>query len=143
MVKPDGVQRGKTGTVIKHFETKGFKLVAMKLVHPDKAHFEKHYADLSKKPFFNSLTTYMASGPVCAMIWEGDNIVKTGRKGLGQTKPFDSNSGSLRGDHCIDIGMNMIHGSDSVDSANAEIAMWFKPEELNSWEGHSACQLYE
>ena len=143
MIKPDGVQRGLIGTIIARFEQKGFKLVAMKLSAPGKEHFEKHYSDLSSKPFFGGLVAYAASGPVCAMVWEGDNAVLTGRKMLGATKPFDSAPGTIRGDFCIDVGRNIIHGSDSVDSANKEIELWFKPEELVAWESHSASWVYE
>ena len=143
MIKPDGVQRGLIGPIITRFEQRGFKLVAMKLVTPGKAHLEEHYADLSSKGFFAGLIEYMNSGPVCAMVWEGDNAVATGRKMLGATKPFDSAPGTIRGDYCIDVGRNIIHGSDSVDSANHEIALWFKSEELNNWEHHSKSQIYE
>ena len=130
MIKPDGVQRGLIGQIISRFETKGFKLVAMKLNSPTREHLERHYADLSSKGFFAGLINYMASGPVCCMVWEGDNAVLTGRKMLGATKPSDSAPGTIRGDFCIDVGRNVIHGSDSVESANKEIALWFKPEEL-------------
>ena len=143
MIKPDGVQRGLVGTIITRFETKGFKLVAMKLAQPGKEMFEKHYADLSSKGFFKGLVDYAASGPVCCMVWEGDNAVKTGRKMLGATKPFDSEPGTIRGDFCIDVGRNVIHGSDSVESANAEIALWFKPEEQVNWTSHSSAWVYE
>jgi len=105
----------------------------MKVCQPGKAHLEKHYADLSKKGFFAGLIEYMNSGPVCAMVWEGDNAVLTGRKMLGATKPFDSNLGTIRGDFCIDVGRNICHGSDSVDSANQEIKLWFKDTELMSF----------
>ena len=143
MIKPDGVQRGLIGPIVTRFEQRGFKLVAMKLVTPGKEHLEQHYADLSSKGFFAGLIEYMNSGPVCAMVWEGDNAVATGRKMLGATKPFDSAPGTIRGDYCIDVGRNIIHGSDSVESANHEIALWFKPEELNNWEHHSKSQIYE
>ena len=143
MIKPDGVQRGLIGQILARFETKGFKLVGMKLAQPGKGQFEKHYSDLSSKPFFQGLVDYAASGPVCCMVWEGDNAVKTGRKMLGATKPFDSEPGTIRGDFCIDVGRNVIHGSDSVESANKEIALWFKPEELVSWENHSHSWVYE
>jgi len=99
---------------------------------------EKHYADLSGKKFFPSLVDYMVSGPVCAMVWEGDNAVATGRVMLGATRPADSCPGSIRGDNCIDVGRNMIHGSDAVESANHEIALWFSQEEVLSWGHHSA-----
>ena len=143
MIKPDGVQRGLIGQIIQRFETKGFKLVAMKLCAPGAAHFEEHYADLSSKGFFKGLIEYASSGPVCAMVWEGDNAVVTGRKMLGATKPLDSEPGTIRGDFCIDVGRNIIHGSDAVESANKEIALWFKDEELVSWESHSKAWIYE
>ena len=109
----------------------------MKLARPGPAMFEKHYADLSKKGFFKALVEYAASGPVCCMVWEGDSVVLTGRKMLGATKPFDSQSGTIRGDSSIDVGRNIIHGSDSVCSANAEIALWFSSDELIEWTSHS------
>uniref|UniRef100_A0A7S3MYC6 Nucleoside diphosphate kinase n=1 Tax=Strombidium inclinatum TaxID=197538 RepID=A0A7S3MYC6_9SPIT len=143
MIKPDGVQRGLIGQIISRFETKGFKLAGMKLAQPGKEQFEKHYADLSSKPFFGGLVEYAASGPVCCMVWEGDNAVLTGRKMLGATKPFDSEPGTIRGDFCIDVGRNVIHGSDSVENANKEIALWFKDDELISWEDHSHKWVYE
>lgn len=143
MIKPDGVQRGIVGTIIKKFETHGFKLVAMKLCQPGKEMFEKHYSDLSTKPFFPDLVNYAASGPVCCMVWEGTKVVQTGRKMLGATKPFDSNPGTIRGDFCVDVGRNVIHGSDSVESANKEIALWFTPEEICGWENHSKNWVYE
>ena len=143
MIKPDGVQRGLVGTIIQRFEQKGFKLVGMKLCAPGRAHFEQHYADLSSKGFFNGLIDYASSGPVCAMVWEGDNAVATGRKMLGATKPFDSQPGTIRGDFCIDVGRNIIHGSDSVEAANNEINLWFTEAELCSWNDHSATWVYE
>ena len=143
MIKPDGVQRGLIGQIICRFETKGFKLVAMKLCQPGKEMFEKHYADLAGKGFFAGLVEYAASGPVCCMVWEGDNAVKTGRKMLGATKPLDSEPGTIRGDLCIDVGRNVIHGSDAVESANAEIALWFTPEELVDWTSASDKWVYE
>ena len=143
MVKPDGVQRGLIGEIIGRFERKGFQLVGMKMTAPGQAHFEEHYGDLKGKPFFPGLVQYAASGPVVAMVWEGDNAVKTGRKMLGATKPFDSEPGTIRGDLCIDVGRNIIHGSDSVDSANKEIGLWFKSEELTSWKSAQNDWVYE
>ncbi|XP_059615266.1 nucleoside diphosphate kinase [Phlebotomus argentipes] len=133
MVKPDGVQRGLVGKIIKQFEQKGFKLVALKFMWASKEHLEKHYADLSARPFFPGLVTYMNSGPVVPMVWEGLNAVKTGRVMLGATNPADSAPGTLRGDLCVQVGRNIIHGSDSVESANKEIALWFTEKELVSW----------
>eukprot|EP00088_Acartia_fossae_P034123 TRINITY_DN34_c0_g1_i1.p1 TRINITY_DN34_c0_g1~~TRINITY_DN34_c0_g1_i1.p1 ORF type:complete len:153 (+),score=47.24 TRINITY_DN34_c0_g1_i1:58-516(+) len=143
MVKPDGVQRGIVGEIIKRFEQKGFKLVAMKLTQASVAHLEKHYADLSSKGFFRGLVEYMASGPVVAMVWEGLNVVKTGRVMLGETNPADSKPGTIRGDFCIQVGRNIIHGSDAVESANKEIDLWFKPEELCNWTPAQSTWVYE
>ena len=106
-------------------------------------HLEKHYADLSKKPFFPGLVKYMASGPVVAMVWEGLNVVKTGRVMLGETNPADSLPGTIRGDFAVQVGRNICHGSDAVESANNEIALWFKPEELVSWEPELKDWIYE
>lgn len=118
-------------------------MAAMKVCQPGKAHLEKHYADLSKKPFFPGLIEYMTSGPVCAMVWEGDNVVLTGRKMLGATKPGDSNAGTIRGNLCIDVGRNICHGSDSVESANNEIALWFDKSELMQYKQKSSEWIYE
>ncbi|KAJ3994893.1 nucleoside diphosphate kinase [Lentinula boryana] len=138
MVKPDGVQRGLVGEIIARFEKRGFKLVAMKLVHATTEHLEKHYADLKGKPFFPGLIKYMASGPVVAMVWEGLDAVKTGRVMLGATNPLASAPGTIRGDYALAVGRNICHGSDAVDSAQKEIALWF-PEGLvqysNAMEG--------
>ena len=90
MIKPDGVQRGLIGEIVGRFEKKGFKLAAMKMMSPSVSHLQQHYADLKKKPFFGGLIKYMSMGPVVAMVWEGDNVVKTGRKMLGASNPRDS-----------------------------------------------------
>ena len=132
-VKPDGVQRGLVGKIIGRFEDKGFKLVALKMVTASEDLLKLHYADLSKKPFFPGLCKFMASGPIVAMVWEGKGAVKTGRKMLGETNPADSLPGTIRGDFCIDIGRNICHGSDSVETAQKEIALWFKEGELNEY----------
>ncbi len=142
MIKPDGVQRGLVGNIIGRFEARGFKLVALKMATPSKEHLEKHYADLAGKKFFPGLIKYMSSGPVVCMVWEGLDAVKTGRKMLGETRPLDSAPGTIRGDFCLDVGRNICHGSDAVESAEAEIKLWFG-EDLNTWEHHSAAWMYE
>merc|ERR1712020_725486 len=128
MIKPDGVQRGLVGEVIKRF-----KLVAIRMMRPGLDHLKAHYADLSARPFFPGLVSYMDSGPVVAMCWEGDGVVKTGRVMLGETNPRDSKPGTIRGDYCIQVGRNICHGSDAVESAEKEIKLWFKSNELTSW----------
>ncbi|KAF9996465.1 nucleoside diphosphate kinase [Entomortierella chlamydospora] len=125
MVKPDGVDRGLVGEVIKRFENKGFQLLALELQKPSREHLEKHYSDLSAKPFFAGLINYMTSGPVVAMVWQGKGVVKAGRVLLGETNPLASLPGTIRGDFAIDVGRNICHGSDSVESAEKEIALWF------------------
>merc|ERR1712051_670798 len=132
-IKQDGVQRGLVGDIIKRFEQKGFKLVAMKFMQASEELLKEHYADLSSKGFFPGLVKYMASGPVVPMVWEGLNVVKTGRVMLSETNPRDSKPGTIRGDYCIQVGRNICHGSDSVESANKEINLWFKGDELTAW----------
>ncbi|KAJ1329690.1 nucleoside-diphosphate kinase [Microdochium nivale] len=142
-IKPDGVQRGLVGPIIQRFEQRGFKLAAIKLVTPGKAHLEQHYADLKDKPFFAGLVEYMNSGPICAMVWEGLDAVKTGRVLLGATNPLASAPGTIRGDYSLAVGRNVCHGSDSVENAKKEIALWFKDGEVVSWNSHSTPWLYE
>jgi len=142
-IKPDGVQRGLIGPIITRFEARGYKLVAIKLVTPGKAHLEKHYADLKEKSFFPALLDYMNSGPICAMVWEGRDAVKIGRVILGATNPLASAPGTIRGDFAIDVGRNVCHGSDSVENAQKEIALWFKDEERVNWKSHAFEWVYE
>merc|ERR1712228_321460 len=143
MLKPDAVQRGLVGEIIKRFEQKGFKLVAMKMMHASEELLKEHYADLSSKGFFPGLVKYMNSGPVVPMVWEGLNVVKTGRVMLGETNPAASAPGTIRGDFCIQVGRNICHGSDAVDSAKKEIALWFKEEQLVKWDPVSLSWVYE
>ncbi|GIY70104.1 nucleoside diphosphate kinase [Caerostris darwini] len=143
MVKPDGVQRGLVGKIISRFEEKGFKLVAMKFMQASKEHLEKHYADLSGRPFFPGLVNYMQLGPVVPMVWEGLNIVKTARDIIGATNPMDSLPGTLRADLCVQVGRNIIHGSDSVPSAEKEISLWFNEDELANYSLALDSWIYE
>ncbi|CBZ29691.1 nucleoside diphosphate kinase b [Leishmania mexicana MHOM/GT/2001/U1103] len=142
-VKPDGVQRGLAGEIICRFERKGYKLVALKMLQPTTEQAEGHYKDLSSKPFFPALVKYFSSGPIVCMVWEGKNVVKGGRMLLGATNPADSHPGTIRGDFAVDVGRNVCHGSDSVESAEREIAFWFKADELACWTSHSVSQIYE
>ena len=142
MIKPDGVQRGLVGTIISRFEQRGFKLCGLKMMMVEKAHAEAHYSDLSSKPFFGGLVEYICSAPVCAMCWEGKDVVKTGRKIIGATNPLASEPGTIRGDYCIDVGRNIIHGSDAVDSAQKELALWF-PDGVCEYESAMKAWIYE
>jgi len=143
MIKPDGVSRGLIADIIKRFEQRGYKLVAMKMMTPSVDLLNEHYGDLKGKPFFNGLVNHISSGPVVAMVWEGKSVVKQGRAMLGETDPLKSKPGSIRGDFSIDMGRNIIHGSDSVETANDEIKLWFKDEELQNWESPLQNAVYE
>ncbi|KAL3315836.1 nucleoside diphosphate kinase [Cichlidogyrus casuarinus] len=132
-VKPDGVQRGLIPVVLQRFTDKGLKLVAMKFMSAPRELLKEHYKDLADKPFYSGLVEYMSSGPVCAMVWEGQDAVVYGRKMLGATRPIDSEPGTIRGDYCLTVGRNAVHGSDAVDSAKREIQLWFKPDEIVNW----------
>ncbi|KAK6918673.1 Nucleoside diphosphate kinase-like domain [Dillenia turbinata] len=130
------------GEIISRFEKKGFILKGLKLVNVERSFAEQHYADLSAKPFFNGLVEYIISGPVVAMVWEGKGVVTTGRKIIGATNPAESAPGTIRGDFAVEIGRNVIHGSDSVESARKEIALWF-PEGVANWQSSLHPWIYE
>ncbi|KAK3248050.1 Nucleoside diphosphate kinase II, chloroplastic [Cymbomonas tetramitiformis] len=134
MVKPDGVQRGLVGNIISRFETKGFHLKGLKLFQCPKELAETHYGDLSEKPFFPDLVDYIVSGPVVCMVWEGPGVVKSARKLIGATNPLESEPGTIRGDLAIEVGRNVVHGSDSVENGEKEIGLWFGDEGVIEWE---------
>ncbi|OWZ20159.1 Nucleoside diphosphate kinase B [Phytophthora megakarya] len=133
-IKPDGVQRGLISEVIARFEKKGYKLVALKMMTATEERAKNHYADLSARPFFPGLVKYFSSGPIVCMVWEGTDVILTGRKILGATNPNQAAPGTLRGDNCISTGRNLVHGSDGPDSAKHEINMWFTNEEVSNYE---------
>ena len=126
MVKPDGVQRRLIGEIISRFEAKGFHLAALKMITPTREIAEEHYALHRGKPFFESVVSFISSGPVVAMIWEGDDVVALSRKLMGATRPSDSLPGTIRGDFANTTEQNLIHGSDSPENAALEISIWFK-----------------
>ncbi|KAI3691857.1 hypothetical protein L6452_31659 [Arctium lappa] len=132
-IKPDGVQRGLISEIISRFERKGFKLVAIKLVVPSKSFAQKHYHDLKERPFFNGLCNFLSFGPVLAMVWEGEGVIRYGRKLIGATDPSKSEPGTIRGDLAVVVGRNIIHGSDGPETAKDEINLWFKPDELTNY----------
>eukprot|EP01113_Clastostelium_recurvatum_P008454 TRINITY_DN139_c0_g1_i1.p1 TRINITY_DN139_c0_g1~~TRINITY_DN139_c0_g1_i1.p1 ORF type:complete len:228 (-),score=83.19 TRINITY_DN139_c0_g1_i1:91-774(-) len=142
-VKPDGTQRGLIGDIISRFEKKGYKLVGIKILRPTEDHARAHYADLKAKPFFGGLVKFFSSGAVVAMVWEGKNVIKAGRKMMGATDPQASEPGSIRGDFCVEVGRNIIHGSDGPDSAQDEIKLWFKEDEVANWDRTIDSWVYE
>ena len=143
MVKPDGVQRGLCGEIVSRFEKKGLKLVAMKLMVIPRATAENHYGEHKGKKFYDSLINYITSGPVLAMVWEGENAVSVCRNMMGKTNPQESAPGTIRGDFGMVTGMNLIHGSDSPESAAREISIFFRLEELVSYDRSLDKWVYE
>lgn len=130
MVKPDGVKRGLTGEVIRRLEQKGFKIVGMKLMTIPRETAETHYGEHKGKPFFEGLVSFITSGPVVAMVVEGENAILEWRKMMGATNPKDAAPGTIRGDLATTLDENVAHGSDAPETAEREIGIFFKPEEL-------------
>jgi len=129
LVKPDGVQRGYVGKIISRFEQKGFQLIAMKMEMAERSTLEDHYEEHAGKSFYTDLIDYMMSGPVVPMVWQGNNIVKIARNMLGATDPLESAPGTIRGDYGVSKQKNLLHISDSPESALREILIWFKNPE--------------
>ncbi|MEA5579295.1 nucleoside-diphosphate kinase [Anabaena sp. UHCC 0451] len=142
-IKPDGVQRGLVGEIIRRLETKGFTLVGLKLMNVSKELAEKHYDVHKERPFFPGLIKFITSGPVVAMVWEGDGVVASARKIIGATNPLSAEPGTIRGDFGVTVGRNLIHGSDAIETGQTEIKLWFKEEELVSWQPTLTPWLYE
>jgi nucleoside-diphosphate kinase len=143
MVKPDGVQRGLVGEIVTRFEKKGLKLCAGKMMVVTEEQAKTHYIEHESKPFFDSLIRYITSGPVFAMVWEGKDAIALTRSMIGATKPTEAAPGTIRGDYAMEMSRNIIHGSDSTESAEREIANMFNPDELLSYEQVTAKWLYE
>ncbi len=143
MIKPDALQRGLAGEIISRFEKKGFKLVGLKLMQISKDLAETHYGEHKGKPFFQPLVDYITSSPVVAMVWEGKEVIATARKMMGSTNPLEAAPGTVRGDYGVDVGRNIIHGSDSPASAEREISLFFKPDELLSYQRALDSWIYE
>ena len=137
LVKPDGIQRGLSGEIIKRLENRGLKLIAAKLIQIDTPFAEKHYAVHKGKPFFEGLIRYITSGPVMAMVWEGPSAIAAVRQTMGATRPTEAAPGTIRHDFALEMGRNLTHASDSPENAEAEIALWFSPQEIFSWERSS------
>lgn len=133
LVKPDGVQRGLIGEVISRLERRGLILVAAKFMWVSKELAEEHYAIHKGKDFYEGLIRYITSAPVMAMVWEGPRAILTIRQTMGSTKPWEAAPGTIRHDFALTVGRNLTHASDSVETGEKEVALWFKPEELVSW----------
>jgi nucleoside-diphosphate kinase len=140
MVKPDGVQRGLIGEIVSRFEKKGFQLLGAKLISVSTKLAQEHYEEHKERPFFGELVHFITSSPVFALVLTGENVIATSRQMMGKTNPSEALSGTIRGDYGISLGMNIIHGSDSPESAERELALWFPESEqveydrtINRW----------
>ncbi|PXW88744.1 nucleoside diphosphate kinase [Pseudogracilibacillus auburnensis] len=142
MVKPDGVQRGLIGEIVSRFEKKGFVLAGAKLMQISTELAEEHYGEHKERPFFGELVDFITSGPVFAMVWEGEDVVKTSRHMIGATNPQEANPGSIRGDYAVTVGKNIIHGSDSLESAEREINLFFNGNELVDYTRQDKTWIY-
>ena len=130
MIKPDGVKRALVGEIIRRIEQKGFRLAALKMLQLDRTTAESHYAEHSARPFFADLVDFITSGPVVAMVWEGESVIPAIRIMMGKTNPLEAEPGTIRGDFGNSINFNIIHGSDSEESARREINLFFQPSEI-------------
>jgi nucleoside-diphosphate kinase len=133
LVKPDGVQRGLIGEIIARLERRGLRLVAARFTLIDRPLAERHYAVHKGKPFYAGLIAYITSAPVMAMVWEGPAAIAAARQTMGATRPVEAAPGSVRHDFGLTVGRNLTHASDSAETAQEEIDLWFKPSELLSW----------
>ena len=134
LFKPDSVHRRLVGALFERFERKGFRLLGMKLVHPEKSLVEKHYAVHKGKPFYNDLVQFLTAGPTVAMVWEGREAIAVVRLLIGPTDGAKAPPGTIRGDYGLSIQNNLVHASDSPDNAALEIGLWFRPDELVNWD---------
>ncbi len=133
LVKPDGVQRGLAGEIISRFEHRGLKLIGMKFIQMSTELAQRHYAVHVGKPFYSDLVEYITSGPVVAMAWEGKDAIKAARNTIGATNPAEANAGTIRGDLGMEIGRNLVHGSDEPENGVKEVNLFFDEDELVDW----------
>ncbi len=143
LIKPDAVQRGLVGEIIARLERRGLKIVGLKLVDVTDALAREHYAVHEGKPFFEPLIKYITASPVVAMVIEGPNAIEIVRRTMGATAPAEAAPGTIRADFALEIGRNLVHGSDGPETARQEIALWFKEEELISWPRATDQWIYE
>ena len=142
LIKPDAIQRGLAGEIISRMEKKGLKIVAMKMLHMDKNLAQRHYAIHNGKAFFNDLVNFITSSPIIAIVFQGKNAVEIIRQMMGETDPAKAHSGTIRGDFGIDIGHNLVHGSDSLENASKEINLFFSAEEIFNYDRELDTWIY-
>ncbi|WP_106497404.1 nucleoside-diphosphate kinase [Lentibacillus sp. Marseille-P4043] len=142
MVKPDGVQRNLIGEIVNRFERKGFQLAGAKLMTISNDLAENHYGEHKERPFFGELVDFITSGPVFAMVWEGENVIATAREMMGKTNPQEAAPGTIRGDFGVTVGKNVIHGSDSPESAEREINLFFDGSDVLTYSKQDSAWIY-
>ncbi len=133
IIKPDAVQRGLTGDILKRFEARGLRVIGSKFMQVPRELAQKHYAEHEGKPFYAGLVDYITSGPVLVLALEGTNAIAASRKTIGSTKPFEAEAGTIRGDYALEVGRNLVHGSDKPEVGVNEVGLWFTDSELVSW----------
>lgn len=143
IIKPDAVQRGLTGEILRRFETRGLRIIGMKFMQISRELAEKHYAVHRERPFFGSLVEYIISSPVVVIALEGTNAVEAARGTIGATNPSKSPAGTIRGDFALEIGRNLVHGSDSVENGQIEVANFFSESELITWARNTDPWIFE
>lgn len=143
IVKPDAVQRGLTGEIIRRFEQRGLKIVGMKLVQVTRELAAQHYAEHEGKGFYEGLVSYITSSPVVVMALEGNKAIELSRNTIGKTRPWEAAPGTIRGDLAVEVGRNLVHGSDSPESAARELGLWFAQGEINSWARTNESWIHE
>ncbi len=143
IIKPDAVQRGLTGEILRRFEARGLRIVGMKFMQVSQALAEKHYAIHKERPFFSNLVSYIISSPVVVIALEGTEAVAAARATIGATKPSEAAAGTIRGDFALEIGRNLVHGSDSVENGEIEVGNFFNEDELIHWSRNTDSWIFE
>ena len=143
LVKPDGVQRGLIGEIIRRFENRGLRLIGAKFLQVSPELAKDHYAVHEGKPFYDALIKFITSAPVMALVWAGHEEISAIRQTVGKTRGTEADPGTIRHDYALQARYNLVHASDSVENAEAEIALWFKPEEIVEWKRNTEDWMYE
>lgn len=143
IIKPDAVQRGLSGDILKRFEQRGLRIIGMKFIQVSEELAKRHYGIHEGKPFFNDLVAYITSSPVVVIALEGTNAIAAARTTIGSTKPHEAAAGTIRGDYALEIGRNLVHGSDSVENGQSEVANFFSDDELFAWTRNTDSWIFE
>jgi nucleoside-diphosphate kinase len=144
IIKPDAMQRGLAGEIVKRFEQRGLRIIGMKLIHIDEPLAKKHYGEHEGKPFFEPLVNYITSSPVIVMALEGANAIAAARSTIGSTKPHEAAAGTIRGDFALEVGRNLVHGSDGAEAGEREVALFFAATELvSAWNRATDTWIFE